>query len=373
MRKLIFFIIVISVVFSLSCTTQSEPAAFTIAGQIKNARAGKIILTQEEDINRKKVKFIEEIKPDKEGKFKLDLNLEPHIYKLNFYGDEKVVLAIDKGQTIEIEADGNDLKNIKVSGSEDTEKLQAYEKLRKESLNRLVISVRDKLKATDDYNSTNSEVVGLAEVENYEKHKAELNDFVSKEMKDSIAIYSTTLRWDGEQNFSLFEALANNFEKKHGNIEIAKRIKEKVALLKATSVGGKAASVEMPDKDGKLYKLDPSEAKYTLVDFWASWCGPCRRESKTIGTLYEKYKSEGFEIYGISLDDDKEKWLTASEIDKRIWTNLSTLKGFKTPAAIDYGVTSLPAKFLIDSEGKIVAKNLSGKELEEKIKKLFAE
>ncbi|NNE98301.1 MAG: AhpC/TSA family protein [Pyrinomonadaceae bacterium] len=371
MRKLILFIVIISVVFSIGCTTQEEPSAFTISGQIKNARTGKIILTREEDINRKKVKFIEEIKPDKDGRFKLDLNLEPHIYTLNFYNEKKLMLAIDKGQNIEIEADGDDLNNIKVSGSVDTEKLKAYEKYRKESLSRLVISVRDKLKATDDYNSTDSETAGLAEIENYEKHKTELNDFITEKMGDSIAIYPTTLRWDGEKNFSLFEAWANNFEKKHGNIEITKRIKEKVALLKATGIGGKAAEIEMPDKDGRLFKLEPSEAEYTLIDFWASWCGPCRRESKTIGALYEKYKSRGFEIYGVSLDDDKEKWLAALEIDKRIWTNVSTLKGFNTPAAHDYGVTALPAKFLIDSNGKIIAKNLSGKELKEKIDDLF--
>ncbi len=339
---------------------------------MKNPRAGKIILTQEEDINRKKSRFIDEIKLDPEGNFEKGFDLEPHVYSLDFYGEEKITVAIDKGQKIKIEADGNNLKNIKVSGSLDTEKLIAYEKLRKESLNRLVVSVRDKLKSTDDYNSTESETAGLAEVENYEKHKKELNEFIEKEIGDSIALYATTLRWDDE-NLPFFESLVNSFEKKHGTIEVTKRLREKTALLKATSVGGKTASIEMPDKDGKAIRLDPSKAKYTLIDFWASWCGPCRRESKTIATLYEKYKSKGFEIYGISLDDDRGKWLDAADTDGRIWTNVSGLQGFETPAAFDYAVTSLPAKFLIDSEGIIIAKNLHGSELEEKLKQLLAD
>ena len=372
MRKLTFSFLFASFLFSLSCSTQEKAPAFTISGEIKNARSGKIILTQEEDINRKKVKFVEEVKPDEDGKFKLELDLEPHIYTIDFYNKKKVTLAIDRGQKVVVAADGNDLENIKISGSEDTEKLQAYEAFRKESLKRLVISVRDRLKATGDYNNTGSEKTGADEVENYEKHKAELNDFVARKMSDSIAIYPTTLRWDGEKNFSLFEGLANNFAKKHGDIAITKRIKEKVALLKATNVGGKASAIEMPDKDGKLIALDPSQARYTLVDFWASWCGPCRRESKTLSELYKKYNSQGFEIYGISLDDDREKWLDASEKDGRSWTNVSTLKAFETPAALKYAVTALPAKFLVDSEGIIVAKGLQGKELEKKLRSLFA-
>jgi len=371
MHKLTFSFLVISLLFAFGCSTQKKAPAFAISGEIKNARTGKIILTQEEDINRKKVKFIEEVKPDKDGKFKLELNLEPHIYSLNFYDEKKLVLAIDKGQEIKIKADGNDLDNIIISGSEDTEKLQAYEAFRAESLERLVKSVRKKIKDAGQEFDPNAVEAGQEEIESYEKHKGELNDFVSKKMGDSIAIYPTTLRWDGEKNLSLFEGLASNFEKKHGDIAITKRIKEKVALLKATSIGGKAASIEMPDKDGTLAKLDPSKKKYTLVDFWASWCGPCRRESKTIASLYEKYKSDGFEIYSVSLDDDRAKWLEASEKDKRIWTNVSSLKAFETPAAFEYAVTALPAKFLIDSEGKIVAINLHGKELEKKIEGFF--
>ena len=368
----LFLIVIISSIIGLGCTGQKEPTVFTISGNVKNPKVGKIILTQEEDISRKKTKFIDEIKVDANGTFEKGFNIEPHIYTLDFYGKEKIKLAINKGQKIVIEANGNDLKNVKIFGSEDTEKLHAYEKLRKESLNRLVISVRDRLKATGDYNNTESEADGNDEVTNYEKHKAELNEFIKTEMGDSIALYSTSLRWD-DGKISFFETLVGSFEKKHGDIEITKRLKEKIALLKATSVGGNVADIEMPDKDGEIVKFDPSKSKLTLIDFWASWCGPCRRESKTVAALYEKYKAKGFEIYSVSLDDKREKWLEAIEQDGRIWTNVSSLKGFETPATFDYAVTSLPAKFLVDSEGKIVAKNLHGKELGEKLESLLAE
>lgn len=353
-----------------ACSQNTTEPTFTISGQIKNPKSGKILLVQEEDINRKKTKFVDEIKPDANGSFSMEFDLEPHIYAIDLYGEGRVRLAIDKGQKLVVEADARDLKNVKVSGSEDTEKLEAYEKTRRESLERLVISVRDKLKSTGDYNNTGAEEAGLAEVTSYEKHKEELNAFIKNNMRDSIALYATTLRWD-DQNIPFFESLVDSFEKKHGDLAITKRLNEKIEILKATSVGGKAASIEMPDKDGKQTALDTSKVKYTLVDFWASWCGPCRRESKKLGTLLEEYHSKGFAIYSISLDSDRDKWLAAQKQDGRTWTDVSTLRGLETPAAFDYGVTALPAKFLIDSEGKIVAKNLNGKELEEKLRELF--
>ncbi len=372
MRKIIFLTLVVSLFLASACTSSKVAPVFTLGIKVKNPRSGKILLTQEEDISRKKTKFIDEINLDANGNFKQGFDLQPHIYTLDFYGEKKMSLAIDKGQNVLVEADGEDLENIKISGSEDTAKLQSYEKFRKESLDRLVISVREKLKASGDTNNADAEADGLAEVVNYEKHKTELNEFVKENLGDSIALYPTSLRWDGDDNLPLFETLVSSFKKKHGDIQITKRLDEKIALLKATSVGGNASAIEMPDKDGNPIKLESAKAKYTLIDFWASWCGPCRRESKKIANLYEKYDAGDFAIYSISLDDDREKWLEAAEKDGRIWTSVSTLKGLETTAAFDYAVTAIPAKFLIDTEGKIVAKNLHGTALEEKLKELLS-
>ncbi len=356
----------------LSACTEKPPVTFSISGHINNPRGGKVVLMQEEDINLKKKKLIDVIPVDDKGNFNIDLDLEPHIYTVNFYDEKSVTLAIDRGQKIKIEADGNNLKDIVVSGSDDTAKLEAYETFRNGSLERLVKTVRKKLENSDDVNNPDAEEAGLAEIENYEKHKAELNDFIKTNMGDSIAIYATSLRWDGAENIPFFETLAASFEKKHGDLDVTKRIKEKIALLKKTSVGGTAEAIKLTDKDGKEIEFEASNAKYTLIDFWASWCGPCRRESRSLGSLLTKHQKNGFAIYGISLDDDREKWLDALEKDGRTWTNVSNLKGYETKAAFDYGVTALPANFLIDSEGKIVAKNLHGKELVEKVNEVFS-
>ncbi len=375
--KLFLITFLFAVIFNFACSSKTEPEKTTISGQIKNAPNGILILTQEEDINRKKRKIIDKIPLDSDGNFSKAFNLEPHIYNLNIDDDKRVTLAINKGQQITINGDANDLKNIKTSGSEDTKKLQEYENFRNESLDRLVVSVRDKIKKVQSENNPENaeeiEKLGKEEIDNYDKHKDELIDFVKKNMGDSVAVYATSLRWDGEKNIPFLDNLAKDFENKYPDLDITKKIREKVEVLKNTSIGGKVSDINLPDKDGKDIPLLPLKGKYTLIDFWASWCSPCRRESETLENVYAKYKDKGFEIYGVSLDENKQKWLDAVEQDKRTWTNVSSLQGFETPITFDYAVTALPAKFIIDKDGKIIAKNLHGKELEKKIESLFSE
>ena len=376
-NKIIFLFVLLFSAFIFSCTQKANPA-FSISGNIKNFTNGKLILSQEEDINRKQNRIIGEIPVDENGNFKMDFDLEPHIYTLNFDDKKKVMLAIDKGQQIVVGGDANDWSNVKVSGSADTEKLEEYEAFRKKSLDLLVNSVREKIKSLKEKNdpANDAEIAKLGdlEIENYDKHKAELIEFVKNKMGTSIAVYPTSLRWDGDQNVPVLETIAADFEKAHPNLAVTEKLKEKVKILKNTSVGGTITEINLPDKDEKKIALSSTnKAQYTLIDFWASWCPPCRRESKTLVELYKKYNQKGFEIYGVSLDEDRDDWLKAIAIDERTWSNVSTLQGFETPVTFDYAVTSLPAKFIVDANGKIIAKNLHGEELREKIESLFNE
>jgi thiol-disulfide isomerase/thioredoxin len=379
-KKLVFLSVILFSALTFSCTqkeisTQKESSTFSISGNIKNYQKEKIILTLEEDINRKQNRVIGEIPVDKNGNFKMGFNLEPHIYTVSFDDKKKVMLAIDKGQKIEINGDADDWSTLKVSGSSDTAKLEEYEAFRKKSLDSLVNSVREKIKILKENNdpANDAEIakLGALEIENYDKHKDELIDFVKNEMGTSIAVYPTSLRWDGDKNVTILENIAAEFEKAHPNLAVTEKIKEKVKTLKNTSVGGTVSEINLPDKNGNKIALSSLKAKYILIDFWASWCPPCRRESKILAELYKKYNNEGFEIYGVSLDEDKDAWLKAIEMDERNWTNVSTLQGYDTPETFDYAVTSLPAKFIVDGNGKIVAKNLHGEELRKKIESLF--
>jgi thiol-disulfide isomerase/thioredoxin len=344
----------------------------SISGQIKGLPKGSLQLFLEEDINRKRTKFIAEIPIDVNGNFKLEKALSPHIYSLKLNDQKSVMLAVGQGQQIIITGDANGLQ---VTGSEDTKKLEAYEQFRKESLNRLVITIRNQIRDIQEKGMAGNErklhELTKLEIENYNKHKDELIEFIKAEMGTSIAIYPTSIRWNGDKNISFLIELAKQFEKAHPNTEIAARINEKVQVIVANSIGGKVPEIKMPDASGKIVSLTSIKAKYILIDFWASWCAPCRRESGLLGELYSKYKAKGLEIYGVGLESSKEIWIKAIEKDKRTWINVSTFQQFESPVAFQYAVTALPANVLIDNSGKVIARDLHGDELKNRIQKLF--
>jgi len=373
--KSYFYPILLFLSLCLGCTSKTS-AQNSISGEIKNLPKGALKLILEEDINRKKSRVIAEIPIDENGRFKFEKDLPPHIYSLKINDKKSVTLAVEKNQNIVVAGDAADSNQLRVTGSEDTAKLEAYEKFRKESLNRLVVSVRSRIKELKEKGTPENDpqLLELArlEIENYELHKDELIEYIKKEMGTSLAIYPTSIRWSGEKNIPFLMELAEQFEINHPNTEIAARINEKVKVLSASRIGGRVAEIKMPDKNGKIVSLSSIKAKYILIDFWGSWCAPCRRESRRLAELYQKFKPQGFEIYGVGLEYEKAAWLKAIERDKRIWTNVSTFQEFETPVTFDYAVTSLPANFLVDNSGKVIAKNLHGSNLKEKLETLFS-
>lgn len=193
------------------------------------------------------------------------------------------------------------------------------------------------------------------------------------ESKNKEVVYLTFIRLFQPYDEAYVRSLANTYSKEYPKSEFAKKIL--ASLPKgAPSIGEIAPEISLVDPSGKKVSLSDYKGKVVLLDFWASWCGPCRKENPNVVNVYQKYKDKGFTVFSVSLDNNKDNWIQAIEKDNLSWgAHVSDLKGWKSSAAALYGVKGIPATFLIDKDGKIIAMNLRGESLEASLKNILGE
>jgi len=336
-------------------------AAFELTAELPAAWANAAVTVSRESLELRAVTDVASGRLV-EGKLRLRVETPAGLFKVSV-GEAEVAFVAGDGQALKIEVDAEG-RGLRVVGGADQELFAGYEAWRSASLARLVLPVREEIaarRAAGD--EAEAERLTEREVAGYRDHRRELNDYTIAKLKGSPALYAASLRWDGDYRLEELAAVVAEFAKKFPGTEITRLMEERVARFRVTALGAVAPALAGPGPDGVEASLAALRGKVVLVDFWASWCAPCRTENRNYVELYRRYRGAGFEILAVSVDQDEAGWKAAIRKDGAVWKHISDLSGWKTPLAARFGVTALPASFLLDREGRIIAKDVRGKQL----------
>lgn len=342
-----------------------------VKGTLPSSLSGKTLVLTLMNYETRKDKPVKEIKMDKTGAFAFTVQLtEPMIYNLSAGDSSLLHLLIKPSDNIELTIKK---ESIACKGSVDTQYLIDYEANRKKVFNKWLrptydssaVAVKNGDKARIEYWNVEHEKAS-------ENYKAELGEWVKQPFfLNSLASVHHTMRWHADHDVALMDAMAAALQKNYPKTELTRQLVSKVNSTKRIAIGATAPEFQSKSTEGKMIDVKSYKGKYTLVDFWASWCGPCRQESPTLVRLYNTYKDKGFDILSVSIDTDDAKWRNAIKKDGYTWQNVSELNGYAGPTPVLYNVSAIPNSFLLDKDGKIIAKNLRGKNLEDKLIELM--
>ena len=297
------------------------------------------------------------------------------LYQLSFPGRQRVTIVVDEGQyDIQLNVEGKRNGKVEISGSKDAELLLAYEDFRLKSYNRLVrppyLAMTQASKADD----REAEIMAVEEYVHHSKlHRKELLDFTEEQIGTSIALYGTVLRWTGDEEIRRLEKLVSDFAVAHPGSAMADVMSDKVTRYSKVALGAMIPKLSDKNPVGETISFAEVKGKYTLIDFWASWCRPCILQIPDLKAAHEAYRDEGFEILGVSLDTEASKWAEAIEKYALDWPHLSDVLGWQSQHAANFNVTFVPYNLLVDQDGRIVAKNLHSIALVKKLEELFGQ
>lgn len=352
-----------------SCSKKEQ--GYTISGKFSDVKEGMVYLEFAD--GEKKVKDSTTLT---NGTFSFKGKVdEPLLYSIKLKGSDFDARFLLDNESITLEAKKDSVSASKFSGAIQDSIYKTYNKIFKE-----ISAMAGPIYKFSDSLTQNGRVKLTAQQKaNIDKRWADLGansdhrtEKFIKEHKDKVAaaliINERVVSLGTPEKVKQYYALLSPEVQKSF---YGRKIKSEIDINDKTAIGVIAPEFSQKDVNGKIVKLSDYRGKYVLVDFWASWCHPCRDENPNVVAAYKAYHDKGFDILGVSLDSKKDPWEKAIEKDGLTWMHVSDLKGWKNEVALMYGVKMVPTNYLIGPDGKIIAKNLREEELQLKLKEIF--
>lgn len=392
MKKIILLLSVAVVLFSCNKVGKDE---FLITGTATGIENGKTIILESQDPTTGAIIALDTVKVEN-GKFEIKGKVtEPAFHTIQLesvagqapYG--KVPFILENGE-IKIAIDKDSIQKSKVSGTYSNEEYVKFNEEIKVVQKKLMDFQTQNMQAMNTAQQAQDTAVINKLMQGYSAiqeevgaaTKAKYTTYAESHPKSYISVLIVQgMANDPSADIKKTETIFNSLDESLKNTKAGKSVKTRLTEINSPAVGASAAPVgdakwtsdfSAPNPEGKIISLKESLGKVTIVDFWASWCGPCRKENPNVVAIYKELHSKGLNIIGVSLDKDAAKWKEAIAKDKLTWPQVSNLKFWDEPIAAQYGVQAIPATFILDASGKVVAKDLRGAELRAKIIELLA-
>jgi len=317
---------------------------------------------------------VDTAKVEEDGTFSFDYQpTMKGFYRITLNEQLNLVLPLKSGEQVMVNGNVSSSESIEVEGTEDAVRMMKFNRF-------LQQSYAEQQQMNQEFqqlqsNPNQDSVINEFRLR-FKDMEAKKHNMIKEMIDENPGLFANLalieqLPAEGTENIEYYKKIESALEDEYSSSPFYKNFSARLKEMSRFAPGSEVPEINLPNPEGEMVPLSSLRGKVVLIDFWASWCKPCRRENPNVVAAYEKYKDKGFAIYGVSLDRSKEAWVRAIEQDNLNWTQVSDLKFWQSEAAQDYGVSGIPFALLIDEEGKVIGKNLRGRELHTKLEEVL--
>ncbi len=371
MKHILYFFAIAATIWS-GCETKDKPApgTFVVEAEILGVPDSvEIFLQLIEDRNLTSIDSANLIN----SKVTLSGNIaSPQMAFINIGGSRKAINFFAESNNIQVRVHVDSLQDARVSGSKTHDDFMAF----KAVMNPIDIRSEELNQEYSEASMTGDSEKMNAVISEYESlrtmHNQKIREFISQKKSSFIAPFIIREYLVYELEYAQLDSLLSSLDPVVHTSSDFEKLSDRAETLRKVAIGQPAVDFALNDPEGNPVAISSFRGNYLLIDFWASWCGPCRRENPNVVKLYQEFNPMGFEIIGVSFDRDRDQWLKAIVDDNLTWPHVSDLKYWDSEAGKLYAVNSIPATVLLDRQGIIIAKNLRGDALRKKLEELRA-